>query len=66
MLEDITLLNLKTSIPEKGIIKVCTKKPAKMGVDYIFWIPRVLHKNGIVDVNTEYEVYIKKVPKKVE
>jgi|SRR5271157_248811 len=47
---------------EQGIIKF-TRKPAKMGEDFIFWIPRVYIKNGLVDPNVEYEVYLKKSPK---
>ncbi|MEX2680332.1 MAG: hypothetical protein Q6373_001920 [Candidatus Sigynarchaeota archaeon] len=44
---------------EKGYIKFM-RKPAKMGDDYIFWIPRVYIKNGIVDPACEYEVYLRK------
>jgi len=44
---------------EQGIVKF-TRKPAKMGGDFIFWIPRVYIKNGLVDPNVEYEVYIRK------
>jgi hypothetical protein len=44
---------------EQGIVKF-TRKPAKMGQDYIFWVPRVYIKNGIVDPRIEYEVYLKK------
>ncbi len=51
MPEDLTL--------EKGYVKF-TRKPAKMGEDYIFWIPRVYIKNGIVDPACEYEVYLHK------
>ncbi len=40
------------------------RKPAKMGEDYIFWIPRVYVRNGIVDTTCEYEIYLRKVPKK--
>ena len=40
------------------------RKPAKMGEDYIFWIPRVYVKNGLVDPTAEYVVYLVKVPKK--
>jgi hypothetical protein len=47
---------------EQGIVKF-TRKPAKMGEDHIFWIPRVYIKNGIVDPSVEYEVYLKKVLK---
>ena len=50
---------------EKGVVKF-TRKPAKMGEDYIFWIPRVYVRNGLVDVSVEYEVYLKKIPKKTE
>jgi hypothetical protein len=48
---------------EKGVIKF-TRKPAKMGEDYIFWIPRVYVKNGLVDPTVEYEIYLKKIQKK--
>lgn len=48
---------------EKGVVKF-QKKPAKMGQDYIFWIPRVYIKNGIVDPGVEYEVFLKKKEKK--
>jgi hypothetical protein len=44
---------------EQGVVKF-TRKPAKMGQDYIFWVPRVYLKNGLVDPRVEYEVYLKK------
>ncbi|HME56446.1 MAG TPA: hypothetical protein VKM55_29875 [Candidatus Lokiarchaeia archaeon] len=44
---------------EQGIVKF-TRRPAKMGTDYIFWIPRVYVRNGLVDVSTEYEVFLVK------
>ncbi|MBN2152013.1 MAG: hypothetical protein JW839_11235 [Candidatus Lokiarchaeota archaeon] len=44
---------------EQGIVKF-TRKPAKMGMDFIFWVPRVYVKNGIVDPACEYEVFLKK------
>ena len=44
---------------EQGFVKFI-RKPAKMGMDYIFWIPRVYVKNGLVDPSCEYEVYLKK------
>ena len=44
---------------EQGIVKF-TRKPAKMGEDFIFWIPRVYIRNGLVDPSIEYEIYIKK------
>ena len=34
-----------------------------MGEDYIFWIPRVYVRNGLVDPSCEYELYLRKVPK---
>jgi hypothetical protein len=43
----------------QGVVKF-TRKPAKMGADYIFWVPRVYIKNGLVDPRVEYEVYLKK------
>jgi hypothetical protein len=47
---------------EQGIVKF-TRKPAKMGDDHILWIPRVYIKNGLVDPNAEYEVYLKRKAK---
>ncbi len=44
---------------EQGVVKFL-RKPAKMGQDHIFWIPRVYIKNGLVDPTCEYEVYLKK------
>ena len=44
---------------EQGIVKFM-RKPAKMGEDYIFWIPRVYIRNGLVDPSIEYEVHLKK------
>ncbi len=43
----------------QGVVKFA-RKPAKMGTDYIFWVPRVYIKNGIVDPHVEYEVYLRK------
>ena len=37
------------------------RKPAKMGADYIFWIPRTYIRNGLVDPTVEYEVYLKRI-----
>ncbi len=39
------------------------RKPAKMGDDYILWIPRVYVRNRLVDPSCEYELYLRKVPK---
>nr|MDO8084513.1 hypothetical protein [Candidatus Sigynarchaeum springense] len=47
---------------EQGIIKFA-RKPAKMGMDYIFWVPRVYIKNGLVDPTCEYDVFLKKTTK---
>jgi hypothetical protein len=44
---------------EQGIVKF-TRKPAKMGEDYILWIPRVYVKNGLVDHDVTYEIFLKK------
>jgi len=44
---------------EQGFVKFA-RKPAKMGMDYVFWIPRVYVKNGLVDPACEYEVYLKR------
>jgi hypothetical protein len=45
---------------EQGVVKF-SRKPAKMGTDYIFWVPRVYLKNGLVDQTCEYEGYLKRV-----
>lgn len=45
---------------EQGVVKFM-RKPAKMGDDYIFWIPRVYIKNGLVTPGIEYDVYLKKI-----
>nr|MDO8113029.1 hypothetical protein [Candidatus Sigynarchaeota archaeon] len=57
----------ETWIPglEQGFV-MFKRKPAKMGDDHIFWIPRVYLRNGLVDPNAEYEVFLRKVPKKEE
>jgi hypothetical protein len=47
---------------EKGYV-MFKRKPAKMGEDYIFWIPRVYVRNGLVDPACEYEIFLRKVPK---
>jgi hypothetical protein len=43
---------------EKGFV-MFKRKPAKMGEDHIFWIPRVYVRNGLVDPHVEYEIYLK-------
>jgi hypothetical protein len=48
---------------EQGVVKFA-RKPAKMGADYIFWVPRVYIKNGLVDPAVEYEVYLKRVTRR--
>lgn len=40
---------------------VFTRKPAKMGEDFIFWVPRVYVKNDVIDPSATYEVYLRKV-----
>ncbi len=59
--EEVAATTFTGAMPglEQGIVKF-TRKPAKMGEDYIFWVPRVYIKNGIVDPKIEYEVYLKK------
>jgi len=47
----------------QGVVKF-TRKPAKMGEDFIFFIPRVYLKNGLVDPTCEYEVYLKQKKQK--
>nr|MDO8085769.1 hypothetical protein [Candidatus Sigynarchaeum springense] len=44
---------------EQGLVKFA-RKPAKMGTDYVFWIPRVYVRNGLVDPACEYDVFLKK------
>ncbi|MBN2150825.1 MAG: hypothetical protein JW839_05255 [Candidatus Lokiarchaeota archaeon] len=44
---------------EQGFVKF-TRKPAKMGQDFIFWVPRVYVKNGLVDPKVEYDVFLRK------
>ncbi len=44
---------------EQGFVKFA-RKPAKMGMDFIFWVPRVYVKNGLVDPKVEYDVFLKK------
>lgn len=60
---DTTEPAMKTSFTmpglEQGVVKF-SRKPAKMGTDYIFWVPRVYVKNGLVDPACEYEVYLRK------
>ncbi len=60
---DSTQPDVKMPGLEQGIVKF-TRKPAKMGTDYIFWIPRTYVKNGLVDPNVEYEIFLRKLPKK--
>jgi len=45
------------------VVPSTSTKPAKMGTDYIFWIPRVYVRNGLVDPGAEYEIYLRKAPK---
>lgn len=40
------------------------RTPAKMGEDFIFWVPRVYIHNGLVDPAYEYRVFLKKIAKK--
>ncbi|MBN2308509.1 MAG: hypothetical protein JXR94_06030 [Candidatus Hydrogenedentes bacterium] len=47
---------------EQGFI-MFRRKPAKMGEDHIFWVPRVYIKNGLVDPSCVYEVYLKRKDK---
>jgi hypothetical protein len=56
------------SVPEgfeTAVVKF-RRKPAKMGADYIFWIPRTYIRNGLVDPNVEYDLYLKRVPSEQE
>ena len=60
-----TKINVNPTMPgiEQGIVKF-TRKPAKMGGDYVFMVPRVYLKNGLVDPTCEYEVYLKQKKQK--
>lgn len=42
----------------KATIKF-TRKPAKMGRTYIFVIPKNYIEDGLIDVDVEYEIYLK-------
>nr|MDO8085654.1 hypothetical protein [Candidatus Sigynarchaeum springense] len=46
----------------KGIVTF-QRKPAKTSVNYIIWIPRQLVREGHIDPDAEYEVYLRKVKK---
>jgi hypothetical protein len=48
---------------EKGYV-MFKRKPAKMGEDYIFWIPRVYVRNRLVDPSSEYDIFLRKEPVK--
>jgi len=49
----------------KGFIKF-TRKLTKMGQDFILWIPKTYVRNGLVETNAEYEIYVKKIVRKDE
>ncbi len=36
------------------------RKPAKMGIDYVIWIPRIYIRNGLIDPEAEYVAFFKK------
>jgi len=40
------------------------RSPAKMGDDYIFWIPRLYIKNNLIDPNKKYKIYIEELDEK--
>jgi len=40
------------------------RKPAKTGINYVIWIPRAIVREGRIDPDAEYEVYLRKVEKK--
>ena len=42
----------------KEFVTVFNRKPAKMGEDYIFKIPRGSIRDGIIDPNKKYELRI--------
>ncbi len=54
-------MGIDTKMPglAEGIVKFA-KKPAKMGDDLVFIIPRTYVRNGLVDKETEYNVYLQK------
>lgn len=45
----------------QGTVKF-KRKPAKTGPEYIFVIPRSFVKNGLINPNRTYEIYLKEVP----
>ncbi len=48
---------------EDGVV-VFKRKPAKMGEDYIIWIPRLYVRNRLVDTTCEYDIFLRKAPAK--
>ncbi len=50
--------------PGDEIIVRFTRKPAKSGVNYLIWIPRALVRDGLVDPNAEYEIYLQRSRRK--
>jgi len=65
MAEKTTIENLEdgAGLLVQGVVKFI-RKPAKMGEDFILWLPRVYIRNGIIDVNAEYEIFMRKTAKK--
>ncbi len=39
------------------------RKPAKTGTNYLIWIPRTMVRDGRIDPDAEYEVYLRKIGK---
>lgn len=50
---------------EKKTIKF-KRKPAKTGRNYAFYIPQAYIKNGLIDLNKEYTVYLSPVENEEE
>ncbi|MBN2150569.1 MAG: hypothetical protein JW839_03885 [Candidatus Lokiarchaeota archaeon] len=46
--------------PVEGAVTF-TRKPAKTGDNYVIWIPRAMVRQGLVDPDAEYEVYLRKL-----
>jgi len=48
-------------------IKLVKNKPiAKMGPDFIIWIPRDMIRSGQIDPSEKYEIFLKKKEDKAE
>jgi len=48
-------------IPDEIVIKITDKKIAKSGPEYIIVLPRRYIKDGLIDPDKNYDVYLKEV-----